>query len=154
MRTSKTIGKLRFYFGYDRLTAVTGVNSKLPNDLHFLMWDFDGETKRAVHDSLKRVQLRRKLPPIYVLGTGRPDSFHAYCFKAHSWRDTFNIIWETAKVDPTYVKMGFVRGYFTLRFSEKSGRDISFDSMLKSQVLEDVDPREISNFVRYLTKGG
>ncbi|MAF43773.1 MAG: hypothetical protein CMI54_06365 [Parcubacteria group bacterium] len=161
MRTSKTIGKLRFYFGFDRMTSVTGVNSALPKtkagdleNYHLLMWDFDGVKKRAVHDSLKRIQRRRNLPPIYVLGTGRPDSYHAYCFSKHKWEEAFLIVWQTKKVCSTFVKMGFVRGYFTLRFSPKSGRAITFDSVLKSSNPETVNPYQLKSFVQYLTKGG
>lgn len=148
------IGPVRVYIGVKRMTWVDGVNSKLEDGQHFLQWDFDGVKLNDVYSSLWAAQFTHDLPPVYILSTGKPDAYHAYCLKRHDWTKAFEIVWKTADVCNTFVKMAFLRSYFTLRFGPKSGREITFAGYLESGAAEDVDATKIHNFVRYYTKGG
>ena len=154
MDTRFNIGNFRVYIGVKRMTWVDGVNSKLDDGGHFLMWDFDDVDPEELSLALEETQKALGLPNIYILSSGKPRGYHAYCFKRYSWDEAFAIVWRTPRVCQTFVKMAFVRGYFTLRYSAKSGREISFERILVGPAPEDVDPRQIHNFVRYYTKGG
>ena len=148
------LGSFRVYVGIKRMTWVKGVNSKLEDGQHFLQWDFDGVKLSDVYLSLFTAQIAHNLPPIYIRATGKPDAFHAYCLKRLDWTKAFEIVWHTEHVCNTFVKMAFLRGYFTLRFGPKSGREITFDGHLESDEPETVDATKIHNFVKYYTKGG
>lgn len=154
MSKQLNIGKIRVYFGVQRMTAVTGVNSLLEDGSHFLMWDFDDVEYELVAAALRQVQRAEDLSNIYILSSGKPDCWHAYCFQRYVWREALVIVWTTPLVCNTFVKMGFMRGHFTLRFREKKGRPVTFVEILRSPFAEDVDASKVDNFTRYLTKRG
>ncbi len=142
----------RFYIALTHSGKVRGVNSKLPDGNHFLMWDFDDIAEEDVCISLFEVQLRYDLSKIYLLNTGLPRYWHAYCFTRVSWGDCLKILAETQCLDKVYFKIGCIRGYFTLRYTAKKAREFEPARILPSRYDEDVDPYELSSFVTYWTK--
>lgn len=159
------VGKYKLYWGFERMTAVQGVNSGQPDGTHILMWDFDGVDRKVLIETLIGVQFSYNLPQIYVLNTGKVyttddpfaqypvlGNYHAYCLAVKPWRAAFRLVEATPHVCGTYLKMAYVRGYFTLRFSDKDGREVWLDTIIPSQVPEDLDPRAMTSFVKYLTK--
>ena len=142
----------RFYIALSHSQKVSGVNSKLPNGKHFLMWDFDNVEEDNVKASLESVQRRYKLSRIYLINTGIAGYWHAYCFKACSYPDTLKILAETEYLDQVYFKIGVLRGYFTLRYSPKGDRGFKPAIILPSKYREDVNCYQISSFIRYWTR--
>lgn len=141
-----------FHISLNRTAKMQGVNSRLPGGLHFLMWDFDKVSAQDATTSLLSMQSRFKLPLIYLLNTGLPDHYHAYCFKSLTWGRVLYVLAETEYLDPIFFKIGCVRGFFTLRYSPKKGREFRPAVVLPSKYPEDVDPYELHEFVEYLTK--
>ena len=142
----------RFYVGLSHSQKARGVNSKLPSGRHFLMWDFDNKEVNDVKVALVSVQTRFRLPKIYLISTGLSNHWHAYCFKALTYPDTLRILASTPHLDQTYFKIGVIRGYFTLRYSPKTGREFEQASTIPSKYKEDVNPFELSSFSDYWTK--
>lgn len=142
----------RFYIALTHSKQVQGVNSRLPNGKHFLMWDFDNVHLEDVMATLTEVQKKFELPTIYILNTGLEFYWHAYCFKAMDWGQALFILASTKYLDPAFFKIGCIRGYFTLRFSPKKNRHFSPATILPSHFQEDVDPYKLDNFVQYWTK--
>jgi len=142
----------RFYIALTHSRQVKGVNSKLPDGKHFLMWDFDNKEENDVITALKEVQRRFKLPRIFLLNTGLEGYWHAYCFKATEWADTLRILASTDGLDKVFFKIGVIREYFTLRYTPKRNRDFKPAIILPSRYKEDVNPFELASFVKYWTK--
>lgn len=152
MQCRLTLLGLRFYAGVNRVTWVDGVNSKLPDGNHVLMWDFDEITLDKLIAELTAVQINHRLSNIYIVNTGRPNSYHAYCFTSLPFEQAFDIVSHTEGVCRTFVKMAFVRDYFTLRYGDKKGRELEHAGVIKSDILETVAPLDLGDYVRYLTK--
>jgi hypothetical protein len=146
-----------------RTGYVNGVNSHIAgedpvNSKHILMWDFDNVTPVDVVIDLSSLQVAFDLSDIYILDTGKEHSdgkrnLHAYCFQQMTWKQAFHRVEAAQYVDPTYLKMAYVRGYFTLRFSQKNGRDFQLFTLLPGRNKEsDRSPEDVGSFVRYRTK--
>ena len=129
-----------------------GVNSDLGDGSHILMWDFDNRTQNEVIESLEDVQHKFFLGPINVLSTGLPCRYHAYCLTRYTWPDTLRILASTEGLDPQFFKIGTVRGFFTLRISDKQNRKFAWVKDLPGKVSSNVNPSEIRNFASYWTK--
>ena len=142
----------RLHIGLTRLGEVTGVNSKVEEDGHFLMWDFDDVNFEVVGEELREAQRAFDLSTIYVLNTGIVNYYHAYCFTKVNWITARTIIASTPHVDKVFLAMGLMRGYFTLRFSAKRGRKLLWAATLISQTPETVNPESVKSFVKYMTK--
>ncbi len=145
------IGNWKFTFTMAQVTDVIGVNSILPDGKHILMWDFDDVPLACVEIALKEVQKRHRLPKIYILNTGKPCSYIAYCFARCMWRYAFGIVASTPFVDWNFIKYAAVRGHFTLRVSPKNGRKIRLVKVLNSPMPEDACVDELRSWVNYET---
>jgi len=145
------IGSWKFTFTFAQVTEVVGVNSLLPDGKHILMWDFDEWTFPQVREELERVQRVYELPNIYIVYTGKPKGYHAYCFKKVDWRKALEIITFTRGVDMGFIKYAVIRGHFTLRVSPKCGRKPKCVWILKSDVPEEVLLHELRSWVKYET---
>lgn len=152
MRYSFDLGSIRFYIGLTRSGRAEGVCSGLPDGRHFLMWDFDDKEVADVIETMGKVQLQFRLPQVYIINTGKPAHFHCYAFKAYTWAETLYILASSDGIDETYFKIGAIRGFFTLRYTEKGGRDFTLEAILPSVISEDVDPLSIPKLVHYWTK--
>lgn len=141
---------LRFYAAISlrRVVEVRGVNSRIDEKTHFLMWDFDGVKPLDVFMSLRHIQRLLSLPNIIIMKT-KEQGYHAYCFKACSWEQARSYIALTPFVDKHYLAIGIGRGYFTLRFSAVPGRKIEYVMTLESARKPDIDYKDVTSFVEY-----
>lgn len=142
----------RFYIALTHSQQVRGVNSKLPDGRHFLMWDFDNVGEEDVYEALSYIQERYKLPRIFLVNTGLANYWHSYCFKAVSYPECLHILASTQYLDPVFFKIGVIRGYFTLRYTPKKGRDFKAAIILPSKYAENINPYEVCSFINYWTK--
>ena len=114
------IGKLQLRLYASILEQRTGVCSQNYSNLseHCLLWDFDYSKADDIYKSLKVVQKQYSLPSIYLIQSSQ-DSYHAYCLVAKTFREVIAILSATPEIDLTYLKLGIVRGYFTLRITPR-----------------------------------
>ena len=133
------------------ITHIIGVNSKLPDGNHIIMWDFDAQSLWIVRDTLEKVQKIYSLPNIYITETSPGTGYHAWCFKKVSWRRLVEILAFTKGLDWNYFKYGIYRGEFTLRVSKKCGRKITHAHTVYSEVPEDVTVHDLKSWVKYET---
>lgn len=152
MRVRFDFKGLRFFLAITRSKEVEGVNSKLPDGWHFLMWDFDEVEEGKVIFALLEVQRFFKLSSICIISTGIPNHHHAYCFTKASYPTVLSILASTEGLDQMYFKIGVIRGYFTLRISDKKDRVFQPRITLASPVPPDINPSEIASFITYWTK--
>lgn len=139
----------RLHFSFEKVEQVTGVNSNIDEKTHFLMWDFDDLPLPDVVKSLQSVQRSFFLPAITIINTGKPNGYHAYCFKACSYIFARMIIAATVGVDKNYLALGIARGYFTLRFTEIYDRYFEPVGILESKVPADCSYKDVCCFVNY-----
>jgi len=145
------IGHWRFTFTFFMATRTRGVNSTLPDGKHILMWDFDDVPDYDVDDALRFVQNWLRLPPIYVLWSGKGNHFIAYCFKRCTWEYAIAIIALTPHVDYNFFRFGVLRKHWTLRIDKKEGRKPKLLYVIPSKVPEDAYIDEMESFVEYET---
>jgi len=145
------IGNWKFTFTFAQVTDVVGVNSTLPDGKHILMWDFDDMELKKVVNELQLVQVQNFLPKIYILNSGKPNHYIAYCFKKLEWREAFGIVASTKGVDWNFIKYAAVRGHFTLRVSPKNGKKPRLVCIIPSPAKEDASIRELRSWVKYET---
>lgn len=146
-----TIGSWRFTFSMAPITHIIGVNSRLEDGDHIILWDFDATDFWTVHDTLQNVQRVYNLPRIYIRETSKGTGYHAWCLKRTAWRKLVEILAFTKGVDWNYFKYGIYRKVFTLRVSPKCGRKIRTVHVLESRVPEDVQVPELRSWVKYET---
>lgn len=144
-------GKWKLTLTLTPVVDVVGVNSKLPDGNHILMWDFDNVPLDKVEKALYVQQLLHNLPNIYILETTAGKNYVAYCFVRVPFMKAASIIADTMFVCLNYYKWGIFRRRFTLRITPKCGRTPRLVSTLKSDVLEEVEIAELSSFVQYET---
>jgi len=145
------IGHWRITFTFAQVTDVIGVNSKLPNGNHILMWDFDNTPLEDVKLALKLVQIQFNLPNIYILRTSPPDNYIAYCFDNCLWSIARAIIGSTNFIDENFYKWGIFRRRFTLRVGKKAGVLPKLVHVLHSTVEETATIEELRSWVKYET---
>lgn len=141
----------QLYIAFTRSRLVDGVNSLTSEGKHILMWDFDEIDSLDVVGALSRVQKRYRLANITVLKSSK-RSYHAYCFQSHTWPDTLRILADTNKLDQAFFKIGVLRGYYTLRYSDKVEGKLEYAFTLAGKGLEDISPEEHTNLTKYWTK--
>ena len=135
--------QLRVYFS--RLEKREGVCSNVyrEDDKHILLWDFDDVRLSNIIKTLTAKQIQYKLPTIYIV-TSSPKRFHAYCFVSRTFREIIHILSGTPEIDTKYLRLGMVRGYYTLRISSRTTDDFILIKTLSSFVLDEVNPLDIS----------
>lgn len=141
----------KFMFSCSQIEDIVGVNSKVGEDEHILMWDFDRGNFNHIRDEMLAVQDALTLPSIYVVRTKKTGSYHCYCLRKTSFQEACVLLSNTIGIDMTYFRLGVTRGYWTLRISPKSGRDITLVDVLESDVPEDVSVKNLKSFVIYET---
>lgn len=152
-----SLGKLQIRFYISLLEKRTGVCSQQFDnpDKHILLWDFDYASLTDIVLSLVAVQLQYHLPNIYIVQSS-PDSYHAYCFASRTFREVVEILAATTTIDITYLRLGMVRGYYTLRItSRKNEPNLKTVEVLESSFINEVNPLDVT-INEYLTsnKGG
>jgi len=154
MKFQITFRNYRLFCSLAKYIHVSGVNSKLANGRHFLMWDFDNLGEEIIRNELLRIQKKFHLSQIYLINTGLTGYYHAYCFLDFDWANTLYILASTQGIDKMYFTIGVARGYFTLRYTPKKSRDFKPAIILSSKVKETVNPYTLKSFIDYPTKRG
>ncbi len=148
------IGHIRITFTIAQVVDVLGVNSKLPDGNHILMWDFDNQSLLEVKQALSYVQSEFNLPDIYILMSSKPNNYIAYCFHRLPWKRVRAIVGMTEGIDEAFYKWGVFRKRFTLRVGAKLGVIPHFvgklDGFIKDQCVVD----EMKSWVKYETLDG
>lgn len=142
------IAHWRFTWTFAPVTDVTGVNSNLPEGDHIYMWDFDDIPLEEIISNLHYVKSIFQMPNIYILNTGKPNHFIAYCFKAMPWRESVIVVATTRCVDPNFFKYGVYREHWTLRVTPKEGRKPHLVKILWSSIEEDCSIDELNSWVQ------
>lgn len=146
------LGPYRLYGALTRSRQILGVNSKLEDGSHVLMWDFDAVPGAfPVVRALRGVAMRHQTASIHILRSST-YGYHAYCFQRHGWPKTLEILADTPYLDPVYFKIGVIRGYFTLRIQDKKQGKLSPVETVSGFREEDVEDTEQRSFVRYWTQ--
>jgi len=145
------IGNFRITGTIAKVIDVLGVNSKLPDGNHILMWDFDNQEVDIIIDSLMFVQCLFDLPQIYILKSSEPNNYIAYCFKKCAFRQAIGILGMTSKLDLNFYKWGIFRKRWTLRVGAKAKVKPKLVMILKSRWTEDCTIEELRSWVIYET---
>ncbi|MBU0791799.1 MAG: hypothetical protein KKC55_15215 [Gammaproteobacteria bacterium] len=145
------LGNWRFTFTVAPVTTIVGVNSRLPDGRHILMWDFDDTTLEEVIKQLGYVQRVYKLSSISILETKKGKNFIAYCFRAFPWQKVVEIIAFTKGVDKNFFKYGVYRERFTLRVTPKGSRKPHIVHRIQSNIMPDVNIKDLNSWVKYQT---
>jgi len=149
------IGSFNFYVALRREYRAEGINSRLiGSNEHILLFDFDSVPEEEVIRELQDVQAKFDLPDIYVLETGAPEHYHAYCFAKLSRALVCTILANTPSVDRVFFALGVLRGYWTLRISKKKGRDFKLVKVLFGYRPEEVSPEDLETVCEYFTTKG
>jgi len=146
-----TIGDVRVTFSIARVAQVIGVNSKLDDGRHIIMWDFDEVSLGKVEKALRYAQHYYSLSAIHILETKKDTNYIAYCFKAKPFSQVCLIVVDTPLVDWNFFKYGVYRGRFTLRVTAKNGRVPRLVKVLESDNKPDVNVKDLHSWVRYQT---
>lgn len=134
--------QLRCYFS--RLEKRNGLCSQIyGTNKHILLWDFDHVSLKKLCENLSFLQYKYELPKIYILKTSI-SGYHAYCFKSYDLKDVIHILSDTIDIDDTYLRLGMVRGYYTLRFSGRQDGKPKLVKILESNFPESVSPIDIT----------
>lgn len=148
------IGHIRITFTLARVVDVLGVNSKLPDGNHILMWDFDNIPLDKIIEELQDVKRSYGLPRIYILKTSEPNNYIAYCFKRCNWRLARAIVGSTDYIDENFFKWAVFRRRFTLRVGAKLGVTPKCEAIINSMFDEDASIDELYSWVKYETLDG
>jgi len=135
-----------------RMRPVVGVNSILPDEQHFLMWDFDAKSLQQVTTALECQSAIWKLPPIHLVRSSSETNYHAYCFDAVSFERAAAIIGGTPCVDRMYQALALVRKYWTLRITDYPSAPFQPIGIIKGYRSPTVDHHKLdARLVQYLT---
>ena len=113
------IKNIQIRISINKVTKVKGFNNNLPLGMCFPVWDFDDVNLVKVVENLREIQRLFALPDIKVVESS-PDHYHAICFKTMEWKTYQTILLNTPDVDSMFVSLAFMRGYATLRMSQRT----------------------------------
>jgi len=148
----QTVGNIRLTFSLAKIAKIMGVNSKLNNGRHILMWDFDKLPLESVENSLRKIQKRYLLSDIHILETNREEeNFIAYCFEQTDWPTAVVIVAGTDGIDWQFVRLSIYRGWFTLRVGAKKSGVPHIVKRLEGFCLPDCTPEDLDSWVEYET---
>jgi len=145
------LGCLRFSFALVKAVRTGGVNSRLKDGKHILMFDFDDCDLWTVTQELKIIQSVYQLPDAFICSTGRRNSYVAFIWKKVTTREFVEIVSQCKHVDVNFLRIGFMRGYWTIRLLDKEDRKIKLIAVIPGFVESDVTPDDVEDFVYYDT---
>ena len=148
------IGHIRITFTIAQVIDVLGVNSKLSDGNHILMWDFDNTPLGKVYMMLRHIQIQFGLPNIYILESSKPNNYIAYCFKRCTWAKARSIVGVTEGIDENFFKWAVFRRRFTLRVGAKLGIKPQLVHIISGYTPEDATIKELKSWVKYETLDG
>jgi hypothetical protein len=138
----------RLTFTIAPVIDVVGVNSKLKDGKHIVMWDFDDVPLRQVAAALSIVQHLYDLPNIYILSTLKKDHYIAYSFARLEWRDSVEVVASTRFIDPNFFKYGVYREKWTLRVTKNETGKPKLVRTLASPKHDEVSISELNSWVQ------
>jgi len=141
----------RVTFTFAPVVEVQGVNSRIDDDHHILMWDFDNHPIEIVAYALRVVQRHWNLPDIRILRSSKGKHYLAYSLMRTPWPLAMRIIAATDGIDLNFFKFGVYRGHFTLRTSKKKGQQPHFVRLLPGERRETVKIGELKSWTTYET---
>ena len=134
--------QLRLYFS--KIEKRQGVCSQVFNkDEHVLLWDFDHISLKRLTKILIDIQQKYNLPAIYIMKTS-VSGYHAYSFTKRTFQQVIHILSDTDGIDIAYLRLGMVRGYYTLRFSKRQNDNLKLVKQLSSNVPNEISPLDIT----------
>lgn len=136
--------QLRIYFSKTELREGICSGSAIEPDKHMLLWDFDNSKLEDILNSLDKTQNEYLLSNIYVIQSST-FSYHAYCFTAQTFRETIHILSSVKQIDDTYLCLGMVRGYYTLRITPRFDSEFKFVCVLGSSIEPNINPLDLTN---------
>lgn len=111
-------------------------------DRHCLLWDFDNANLENIRACLKYMQKEYQLPNIYIAKSSSKN-YHAYSFVSLPFLRTIHILSGTPFIDETYLRLGIVRGYFTLRISPRHNDKLEYIECLTSDYPSEMNPLDL-----------
>lgn len=140
----KIFKKYQFRFYFSKLEKRQGLCSEIfGTDRHILLWDFDHISLKKLVSNLTIIQSKYQLPKIYILKTSI-SGYHAWCFKDFDLKQVIHILSDTDGIDKTYLMLGMVRGYYTLRFSGRQDGKPRLIKTIPSAISETISPLDIT----------
>jgi len=147
-----TLGFIRITFTIAPVQTVVGINSNIDDKkkYHILMWDFHRAGLVAIHKALRRVQVKYKLPKIYIFESS-PLHYHAYSFRKVTFLELLKILCDTEYIDEDFVRFTAIRKCATLRITEKDSYTPRLVKVMRSYWKEDSSLMKLKNIVFYET---
>jgi len=154
MRRGFRIGSWDGYVRLGRVSKMKGMCSNLASGNHILMWDFDDVPLKAVVAVLRKSIEVYDLSDIMILETKEDTNYIAYCFTECKWKEALRIVLDTPLVCWNFWRLSVIRGYFTLRISEKGGRIPIWRATLPGTFKADVGINDLVHAITYETGKG
>lgn len=148
--------KYQFRIEFKILEKRVGICSKKYglDDKHMLLWDFDNTNISLLLVTLSKLQVKYELPDIYVIQSS-PDKYHAYCFCARTLKEVIHILSDTQDIDMEYLRLGMIRGYYTLRITPRKYDNFELMKILSLGIKDEMKHDEMTvNQYFTLNKGG
>lgn len=135
----------RFSFSLNKTEIRQGACSQKydSEDEHCLLVDCDNITFKQFSYRMRKIQTKYILPDVFILQSSE-NSFHAYCFCSRTFREIIHILTDIPAIDMMYVKLGIIRGYYTLRFSDRNNDKMQLVKILKSPYPDEMQPCDIT----------
>lgn len=117
---------------------------------HMILWDFDDANIDDIINGLVGVQWAFLLPTIYIIESSE-NHYHAYCFAKRELKEIIGILSTTPNICEDYLRLGMVRGYYTLRISRRKNENFELVKVLSSEYPREMLPNEVtlSNYITY-----
>ena len=115
-------GNLTFFSMLSHYQKIEGINSKVSEFSHILLWDFDSTNLKEIEKELIRIQDKFFLSDIFIFSDNM-KSFHAYCFTRVCFKDLLKILVETEYVDMDFIGYTIRNKKAVLRTSRKINRE-------------------------------
>jgi len=142
------------WFSIRKVEDQKGMCSNTKSGKHILMWDFDDTRFGWVSAELRAIQEKYQLPKITLLETKDDTNFIAYCFEELEWKDALAIVLDTPGVCWNYFRLSVIRGYFTLRYTPKSGRYPHFRAEIPGKSPQKIGVDDLVHAMKYETSKG
>ena len=89
------------------------------------------------------LQWRYALPDIYIVQSSN-EHYHAYCFACRELKEVINILSSTQYICEDFLRLGMIRGYYTLRISQRNTEVFTIVKVLQSEYPDEMFPSEVT----------
>lgn len=141
----------RVVFYNRKITEVVGVNSTTKDGFHIPMIDTDKCTLEALVLEIRKLQRIYSLGDATICSTGRRNSFHVYIWSKMTWRDAIQVVASCQLGDLKHLQFSLRRGNFTLRISDKNGREVKPMTEVESRFENNCSYEDLESFTSYET---